>query len=348
MDASGWTSPGPDFSERYRHEAQQLAHRYAIMEGVVGVVLVGGLTFGEADRYSDIDLIVYLRQQSLRTWYYGEAPLPEGESRYHDLRLDVSYRDYERETERPWTSTEVWGASRAGILYDPEGLVRELLTEKSRGESSTADEALDLAARVRFRLDRNVPAWLYRGEALAVHAVLNDAIDDLVALIHLINDLPAPETGWSIALLDHLERTPTGAESMIQEAMRTGDLSVEDASRRRYAVNRLLQACWEMFAPGETLHDRPDAVRQALMLRHLVHAGSMSLDDYHHRFDRRLLIQSPAFDLVAIDRQHHQTRVTFDYDRLRHLVNHELGRFLDYQQRLLRELADVAATELDS
>jgi predicted nucleotidyltransferase len=343
-----WSSSGPDFTKEYRQQAQELARRFAIMEGVVGVLLTGGLTFGGADRYADIDLIVYLRQQSLRTWYFGEAPLPEGDSRYHDLRLDVSYLDYEREREREWSPSERWSASRAEVLYDPEGLLAELLESKRLNPSELAEESLDLAAHVRFSVERLVPAWLYRGEAIAAHQILNQAVTDVVRLMHLLNQQPGPAAGWDIALLDSLSNLPEQWREHLTEAMRIEDLTADDATRRRYALLKILQSCWAVIAPGESFEDRADIVRQRRMLRDLLERESITVSDYREQYDLRLLIQSPAFDILWIDRQSDEFRVRIDFERLQHLVRHDLGRFLDYQQRLLRELAAESGTDIDS
>lgn len=348
MSPGRWASSGPDFSEQYREQAEQLARRFAIMEGVVGVLLSGGLTLGDADRYSDIDLFVYLRQQSLRTWYFGEAPLPEGESRYHDLRLDVSYLDYEQEQRREWSTTEQWSASRARILYDPEGLLAELLDAKRPSSEELAERALDSAATIRFMLERQVPAWLYRGEAIAAHQVINRATEEFVRLVHLMNDSAGPEAGWDIVLLESLPWKPDAISSELAGIMRTGDLSTSDASRRRYALLRVLQSCWSSIAPGEPFEVRADTGRQRRMLRDLSARATMSLNEFLERYDRRLLIQSPAFDLVWIDREAEEFQVRFSHDRLQHLLHHELGRFLDDQQRLLRELAESSGKDVDS
>jgi predicted nucleotidyltransferase len=343
-----WASSGPDFTEEYRQKARELARRFAIMEGVVGVLLTGGLNFGGADRYADIDLIVYLRQQSLRTWYFGEAPLPEGESRYRDLRLDVSYLDYEREQEREWSPGERWSASRAEVLYDPEGLLAELLESKRLNPWELSEEALDLAAHVRFSVERLVPAWLYRGEAIAAHHVLNEATSDVVRLMHLINQQPGPAPGWDIALLESLENLPEQWHQHLRDALETGELTADDATRRRYAIARLLHSCWSTIASEEPFEDRADIVRQRRMLHDLVARESITVSDFRDKYDLHLLIQSPAFELVVIDRQSDEFRVRIDIERLEHLVRHDLGRFLDYQQRLLRELAAVSGTDIDS
>lgn len=348
MDGSNWPAGGPDFSEEYRQQARQLAKRFAIMEGVVGVVLVGGLTFGEGDRHSDVDLIVYLQQQSLRTWYFGEAPLPEGESRYHNLRLDTSYRDFRAEQERLWTPAEIWKVSRAEILYDPEGLLQHLIESKTGASSYDYDyAALDQATTVRFLLGRTVAAWLYRGEILAAHHVLNHAIDQFVGLLHYMNHRAMPGADWNVALLNNLEWTPERLPERLTETLTVRELTSAEASRRRYALHSLLRECWERIAPNEPFEDRTDAVEQARMLRTMVKRKRMSLEQYEDAFDRRLLIMSPAYELLSVDRQETGTYIQFNDDRLGRLIEHELGRFLDYQQRLLRELAATSGSEVD-
>lgn len=349
MRSESWSSRGPDFTSAYRQQAQQLARQFAIMEGVVGVLLSGGLTFGEADRYSDIDLAVYLRQQSLRTWYFGEAPLPEGESRYRDLRLDISYLDYEMEHSREWTSSDIWRASRAEILYDPEGLIRELLDSKQLDEDQYRLKAVDLEGELRVAIDQLVPAWLYRGEALAAHALLNEAASGVIELIHLINGSPVPEPGWDVVLAGSLDVVPDGFTDSIEDVLRTGDLSAAEASRRRYALRTLLRQCVSYLPPEQNLFDDPGSASPLQeMLRYLMKRDSVEFDEFLSRFDRTLFIQSPAFELVWIERTPDDTRVRFNHARLHQIVQHELGRFLDSQQRLLRELASLDSDESDS
>jgi predicted nucleotidyltransferase len=348
MSAGRWASSGPDYSQQYKNEAAQLARRFAVMEGVVGVLLSGGLTFGEADRHSDIDLYVYLRQQSLRTWYFGEAPLPEGESRYHNLRLDVSYLDYEHERERSWGPVEQWAASRAEVLYDPEELLGQLLQEKLRSPDAIRNEAMDVAANIRFLLERRVPAWLYRGESLAAHQVLNQATSDLVRLIHLVNKTPGPESGWDIALLNTLDFVPGSWAVRVSEIFDAGDLSADTASKRRYALTRVLYDCWARLAPAEPFEDRADVVRQRQMLRELAERGQIPLAEFRQTYEPHLLIQLPAFELVWIDREVEEFQVRFNHKRLQQLIHHELGRFLDFQQRILRDIGAAAGSDVDS
>jgi hypothetical protein len=342
-------SRGPNYAEQYRDLARQLARRYAVMEGVVGVVLIGGLTYGEADRYGDVDLIVYLREQSLRTWYFGEAPLPEGESIYRGLRLDVSYLDFQAEMEREWRPNDLWNVSRADILYDPEGLISELIAGKLEATVSTLDQqALERATYIRLLLDRIVPGWLYRGETTAAHHALNRAADQLLGLVHLINGQLVDGDDWNLKLVDDLAWKPVQFRKRIADTLVARVISAEEASRRRYELGRLLQECWYRMAPDEAIEGRADAVTQRRMLHAMAREGAIPLEKYLSRYSRTLLIRSPAYDLLTIDRSGETPLVRFNEQRLRHLINHELGRFLDHQQRLLRELAQASGTDIDS
>jgi hypothetical protein len=183
---------------------------------------------------------------------------------------------------------------------------------------------------------------------LAAHHVLNQAIADLVRLIHLLNHQPGPDAGWDVVLLESVEVVPPELTAQLSDAMQTGDLSAADASRRRYALLKLLQSCWSEIASGEPFEDRADLVRQGRMLRDLLGRGGVSISEFRAEYDPRLLIQSPAFELVWIDRQSDEVYVRFNVERLQQLVRHDLGRFLGYQQRLLRDLAAASGTDVDS
>jgi hypothetical protein len=333
---------GPDFSDEYRTRATQLARRFAVMEGVVGVALTGDLTLGEADRHSAVDLIVYLHERTLRTWHLGEAPLPEGESRYHGLRLDLAYRDYADELARQWSWAERWQARRAEILYDPEGRVRELFEAKAVFEASDiAGALLAEASHARHLLDRAVPAWLYRGDSLAAHDCLNRAVVATVRVVYLANEQPAPDDARLTAMTRELERLPARWSDRLAEVLTVSEPSAAEASRRRRLLSRLLRDCWALAFPGETLEARPSTIQQTRMLREMARRGILPLRVYRERFNLSLLIQSPAFDLLTVRRHDPEPYVHFDYDRLNLLLEDELGRFFDHQQRLLRELASI-------
>lgn len=331
----------PNLAGAYREQARELARRFAVLEGVVGVALVGGLTLGQADRYSDIDLTVYLRHDVLHIWLSGVAPLPEGESLYHGVRLDLSYRDYADEQSRHWSSAERWQAAAAEILYDPESLVAALFREKAAEPAAERPRVLLDALRTTEEiLERIVPAWLYRGDAYAAHHALNLALRTLMQAIYLANDQSVPTDRWLVHLVGDLEWKPERWEERLAAVMTVTEPTTAEASRRRQLLTALLRECWARVAPeksGEGV--TPREAEQLRMLQEVADAGTMPLAELQRRFGPRALLQSPAFDLLSVERYGHAPQVVFNRERLDEILAGQLGNFLDYQQRILRHLA---------
>lgn len=333
-------SQAPNLAESYRERARQLARRFAVLEGVVGVALVGGLTLGQADRYSDIDLAVYLRHRTLQTWLLGAAPLPEGPSRYHHTQLDLSYRDFAEEQERDWTPAERWQAATADILYDPEGLIADLFQRKV--EPPAAEEGRRIAdefATIEALLGTATPAWLYRGDPIAAHDTLNRAVEHLVRLVFLVNARPVPSDQWLLHLAADLPWRPDDWSERVAAALTVAEPTNTEARRRRHVLDGLARDCWTHIAPEDIEDLAPVEATQYLMLRELATAGEMPLEEFQRRFGSRALIRGPAFDLLTIDRHEHTTVVRFNEARLARIVQRDLGRYLDSQQRVLRRLA---------
>ncbi|MDI3340095.1 MAG: nucleotidyltransferase domain-containing protein [Sphaerobacter sp.] len=332
--------PAPNLASEYRERARELARRFAVLEGVVGVALVGGLTLGQADRYSDIDLAVYLRHRTLQTWLLGAAPLPEGESLYHGLRLDLTYRDYAEELSRPWTAAERWQIAAAEILYDPEGLLADLFREKAGAPE--VERRAQVLAELRAAeeiLEQIVPAWLYRGDALAAHHMLNLALRHLLRAVHLVNDRPAPTDRWLLHLATDLPWRPERWDERLAAALTVADAGNVEATRRRQVLTGLLRECWGRVAPVGAADLRPAAAEQARLLREMAAVGRLPLDEFRRRYGERALIQSPAFALLTVERDGGSAEVVFHPDRLEAILAEGLGRFLDRDQRILRHLA---------
>jgi len=333
-------SRGPNLAAEYRERAWQLARRFGVLEGVVGVALVGALTLGRADRYSDIDLVVYLRRHTLRTWLLGAAPLPEGESYYHGLRLDLSYRDYADERVREWSAAERWQAARAEILYDPEGLIAELFQRKAViGDAEQHALLGDEAATASYLLDVAVPAWLYRGDPIGAHHVLNLVVTSIIRLVYLVNQQPVPAEKWLVHLSFELPWQPERWRERLADVLAVREPTNVEASRRLRLLDTLLRECWEQVAPAESRDLAPVEAIQFAMLREVALGGRMPLKEFEERYGLRARLQSPAFDLLWVERHGQDVSVVFHRERLSEIVVHELGRFLDWQQRVLRRLA---------
>lgn len=97
--------PRPTVSSRNEYDAffrqaQEFAEHFAACEGVVGVLLTGGVARGCADHFSELDLAVYLTRPHFEDWTRrGLAPFPEGNSCLGGWPVDFDYLCYEGEME---------------------------------------------------------------------------------------------------------------------------------------------------------------------------------------------------------------------------------------------------------
>jgi predicted nucleotidyltransferase len=126
------TIGSPNDHAAFFRQAQIFADRFAAHEGVVGVLLTGGVARGYADHFSEIDLAVYLRRSTPKRWIQsGLAPYAEGDSCLDGWHVDFDYLCYEDELEAEWDHVKRWDRSYAVVLHDPQDLMRELLAEKA-------------------------------------------------------------------------------------------------------------------------------------------------------------------------------------------------------------------------
>ncbi|MFQ6101833.1 MAG: nucleotidyltransferase domain-containing protein, partial [Anaerolineae bacterium] len=319
------TQPRPTISSPNKHDAffrqaQEFAERFAACEGVVGVLLTGGVARGHADHFSELDLAVYLERLSLESWTKrGQAPFPEGDSYIDGWHVDFDYFCYQDEAEAEWEHTKRWDRSYAVVLHDPQGLMREMLARKA---VLTTEEKQRLVSRHlilygEYFCDIVVPSWLHRGDLLAAHHCLNVALDSLIKAVFLANDELIPFDKWTLNLSYTLAWTPPGWRERVQEALLVREVSPVDVERRCALIRDLFAECREKLL-GPTM-DGLGAIeaRKLEMLRVVREQGAMLATEFDHHFGLRRAIQSPLFHLLRREVREGKEWLVFDEGRLR-------------------------------
>jgi len=113
----------------FRQAAERLVSKIAPCEGVSGIIFVGGLVRGFADRFSDLDITVFLGEENepLRRQIRNAALDEErGSGVEVDLEIHV-LRDFGK---REWGEVERFEFSRAEVVFDPTGEVARLFGKK--------------------------------------------------------------------------------------------------------------------------------------------------------------------------------------------------------------------------
>ena len=340
------TRPQPTITSQnqcdaFREKAKGFAERFAACEGVVGVLLTGGAARGYADRYSELDLAVYLTQPHFDDWTrYGEAPFPEGDSWQEGWHVDFDYSCYEDEMAAEWEHGKRWDHSYAVVLYDPQGLMREMLEKKAVLTPEEKDRLTmrHLVLYGEYFCDLVTPSWLHRGDVLAAHHGLNTALDSLIRAVFLANDELIPFEKWTLNLSYTLAWAPPGWREKVEQALLVREISPADVERRRALIGDLLAACKGRLVT--TTAEGLDAIeaRKLEMLRHLRERGAMPAVDFGRRFGVRRAIQSPTCYLLRREAHQGVEWLIFDEQRLQQYAENDFEGFLDWNRALLRVL----------
>jgi predicted nucleotidyltransferase len=243
---------GENRIDEFRRIAEALASRIAALEGVTGIVFIGGLVRGFADKFSDVDVIVFLdkKDNQLRK-RIRKMSVEEQRRTGVDVDLEVHFlEDFET---RKWDEVTRWEFSRARNVYDPQGKVRRVWRQKLKISKDFWVKRIVVCSEYLkwyccpFRRGEGTmaEAWVERGDLVSAHYCLNYSADLLFRLVFALNKefLPAPK--WRVFYAHGLKWLPKGFDVLVKEAMLTRDFSAEDFDRRLRAIRSI----WKSILP---------------------------------------------------------------------------------------------------
>jgi hypothetical protein len=337
------TVRSPNSHAAFFRQAQVFADRFAAHEGVVGVLLTGGVARGYADHFSEIDLAVYLTRATFERWTQsGWAPYAEGDSWLDAWHVDFDYLCYEDELEAEWDHVKRWDRSYAVVLHDPQGWTQEILARKAiltdKEKQSLTGRHLVLFGEYYCNLV--VPSWVYRGDLLAAHHCLNTTLDSLIRAVFLANDELVPFDKWILNLSRTLPWTPQDWQERLEQAVLVREVSQVDVERRCGLIRGLFAECREKLLGPRTEDLDTIEVRKLEMLRYVRKWGAVRAADFDQQFGLCRAIQSPLFHLLRRETRDDEEWLIFNEERLREYTEQNMAGFLEWDRALLRVLAE--------
>jgi len=237
---------------KFRRIAEGLASKIAPYEGVAGIVFIGGLVRGFTDKFSDLDIVVFLnrRDEQLRRQIY-DLGLDEERRFGIDIDLEVHFlEDFKR---LRWDEADKWEFSRAKIVFDPEGEIKKVFGQKLELPKDFWIKRVVICAEYlkwyccppRKDVGTVAESWIERGDLVAAHYCLNYAADLLVKIIFALNRefLPAPK--WRMFYSYSLKWQPMNYKKLIKEAMIMRSFSARDFNRRLKTIREI----WHKIVP---------------------------------------------------------------------------------------------------
>jgi predicted nucleotidyltransferase len=336
------TVRSPNNHTAFFRQAQIFAGRIAAHEGVVGVLLTGGVARGYADRFSEIDLAVYLARPTFERWTQsGLAPYAEDDSWLEGWHVDFDYLCYEDELEAEWDHVKRWDRSYAVVLHDPQGSMQEMLARKAilSDEEKQSLPRRHLIHSGEYYCHLVVPSWVHRGDLRTAHHCLNTALDSLIRAVFVANDELIPFGKWALNLSYTLAWTPSDWQRRVEQALLVCDVSPADVERRCMLIRDLLNECREkLVGPSRKGLGVIEAHRLEI-LRVAREKGAMAASEFDRRFGLRRSIQLPVFYLLRRETRGDEDWLVFDEQRLGECTEWDFEGLLEWDRALLRILA---------
>jgi len=243
---------GQNNIEEFRRIAQSSVARIATYKGVADIVLLGGLVRGFVDKWSDLDITVFLSKRDERL---RKQICKIGSDKQEHLKTDIDLEVHLLEDfkKRRWRETDKWDFSNSKIAFDPEGKIKELLKQKLRSPQNFWTRRIAVCAEYlkwyccppKENIGSIAETWIHRGNLLAAHYCLNYAVDLLTEMIFALNKEYLPPPKWRMHYSYKLQWLPESYEALIAESMNAKSSSLRDINRRLKAIREM----WRKVLP---------------------------------------------------------------------------------------------------
>jgi len=231
---------------RFRQTAEALVSKIAPHKGVAGIVFSGGLVRGFADKYSDVDIIVFLgeKNEGLRKQI---RKIGSNEQKRSRIDIDLELHLLDDFNRLKLDEIDKWDFSHTDIVFDPEGRIQKLFREKLRvSKGFWTRRIVVLGEYLKWYCcppKENVATiaemWVERGDLVSAHYCANYSLDLMVSMIFALNKEFMPAAKWKIFYSYSLKWLPAGYKRLIGEAITIKSLSAGDLNRRLNALRKI-------------------------------------------------------------------------------------------------------------
>jgi predicted nucleotidyltransferase len=201
-----------NLAEELLSASQQYIDELSNYSEVVGIIITGGLARGFVDRFSDIDIEVFLYGTDFEIWE-RESPI-ELNRRVGDHEVEIEFFNYEEFSDSSydyilWTMENRWDKSHSKIVYDPYKKIVNLINSKVVFRKGELKDSLTRTHKYAYWFGNIVAeSWLQRGDVVSAAGSINNALENLVDFLFLLNSEFIPHKKWKYFYVKELNRLP--------------------------------------------------------------------------------------------------------------------------------------------
>jgi predicted nucleotidyltransferase len=230
---------------KFRQVAERLKVQIINHKNVIGIAFIGGLARGFVDESSDLDGIVFFdhKNEALETQI---RKIVESESKNSNVEIDLEIHLLENFKKHKWNEIEKWDFSNAEIAYDKSGQIRSIIHSKLKvPKDFWLRRLVECAEYMKWYCcppkkgtGTVTEAWIHRGDPVSAHFCASYAIELILKTAFALNREFMPPPKWRMFYFRNLKWLPKNYV-LLEDAMKTGDLSVDDLERRVKGIKKI-------------------------------------------------------------------------------------------------------------
>ena len=266
---------GENRIDLFKDVGAAMVKRLSRHKSVVGALFIGGIARGFADKYSDVDILLFLDHEDAAICPLVRSLAEESENRF-SLETDIEVHVLEEYIQQDWDEYLKSDMSKSVVAFDRHGRLSELLKKKlevaEEGWQLRIAKLMIYISWYCFPEKERVPSmidlWSDRGNPASAQYAVSYTLESIVELLYVLNRcfLPAPK--WRIYNISQLTWLPKNYADALTDAMLIREISVEDARRRA----RALAPIWhEMLSRILDEFGMNFQVAQSLYLKEVLH-----------------------------------------------------------------------------
>lgn len=230
---------GDNQIDKFTKIAENLVSKVVRFKGVTGIVVLGGLARGFADKYSDVDVLVFLdkRDENLRKRL---RKLRSDEQKHFNVDIDLEVHFFADFSKLKWSEMSRWDFSHAKIAYDPKGKIENLFAERLQvSENFWVKRIVVYSEYLKWYCCPSIEnpetvatAWIARGDLVSAHYCISYCLDLILSVLFALNKEFLPPQKWRLFYSYSLKWLPTNYATRLGEVITIQDYTERDVNRR--------------------------------------------------------------------------------------------------------------------
>lgn len=220
---------------------------------VSAILLLGGMgnqcNIHPLDKYSDVDISIVIENGEMPDWLPDFSFYLWGNGAVTDILVNVYQCTQEMllDDDILWDMGKCEAYNYAKIYYDKNGDVDRIIKNKIAQSDKRKERLIGNIHKIDRFIHKNPAKMIFRGQLLAAHLIINEAVKMYIESLFLVNGKYVPHLKWQENDLKYLEWLPSECIHKLKEIMTIREFAEDDIYRRVKTFDELYFELKELY-----------------------------------------------------------------------------------------------------